>query len=163
MNQGCLKAFAIVLMLVGALLGVLGLVFLIAPGRAGTGLVMLIIGLALVAFAASRMKTMKGLSPEGVEQQITSVAAAANGDVTVSALAGETGLEDGLLRAGLERLLNKGMLQVELRDGTDHYLFPGLRQEKMVKKCPYCGNEYPVAQAGRTCPSCGGNLEVRPD
>ena len=162
MNQGFLKAFAMLLLALGALLGLLGLIFLIAPGRAGTGLIMLVISAVLIGLAASRLKAMKSLSPEGVEQQITAVAADAGGEVTVGAVAGVTGLEDGYVRQGLERLMRKGMVQVELRDGVDHYLFPGLKQEKMIKKCPYCGNEYPLAQAGRTCPSCGGNLEIRP-
>lgn len=162
MNQGCLKAFAFVLMVLGALLGLLGVVFLIAPGRAVTGLIMLVIGAVLIGFAASRLKAMKAVSPEGVEQHITQVAADSNGDVTVASLAGQTGLDDAVLRDGLDRLLRKGMVQVEVRDGTEHYLFAGLKEEKMIKKCPYCGNEYPLSQAGRTCPSCGGNLEVRP-
>lgn len=162
MNQGCLRAFAIVLMVLGALLGLLGLIFLIAPERHLTGFIMLVIGAVLIGFAASRLRAMKGLSPEGVEQQITAVAADAGGEVTVGSVAGVTGLADGYVRTGLERLMQKGMVQVELRDGVDHYLFPGLKQEKMIKKCPYCGNEYPLAQAGRTCPSCGGNLEIRP-
>ncbi|MCE5240375.1 hypothetical protein LLH23_18065 [bacterium] len=162
MNQGCLKAFAIVLLLLGVLLGFLGLVFAIAPGRAGTGLVMLVLGIAIIGFAATRLKAMQALSPEGVEQQITRVAADSNGDLTVGALAGQTGLPDSAVRDGLQRLLDKGLAKIELRDGVEHYVFAGLKQEKMIKKCPYCGNEYPVSQAGRTCPSCGGNLEVRP-
>jgi hypothetical protein len=162
MNQGCLKAFAFVMMLLGVLLGLLGLVFLIAPERGLTGFIMLVLGAVLIGFAASRLRAMKALSPEGVEQHITQVAADSNGDVTVGSVAGQTGLEDGAVRDGLQRLLQKGMVQVELRDGTEHYIFPGLKQEKMTKRCPYCGNEYPVSQAGRTCPSCGGNLEVRP-
>ena len=68
-------------------------------------------------------------------------------------------LDERDARQALARL---ALRQVEVRDGTEHYLFPGLRQEKMIKQCPYCGNEYPLSQAGRTCPSCGGNLEVKP-
>jgi hypothetical protein len=162
MNPGCLKTFAMLLLVLGALLGLLGLIFLIAPDRAGTGLILLVIGAVIIGFAASRLKAMKGLSPEGVEQQITVVAADAGGDVTIGAVAGVTGLEDSYVRAGLERLLRKGMVQIEPREGVDHYLFPGLKQEKMIKVCPYCGNEYPLSQAGRTCPSCGGNLEIKP-
>ncbi len=162
MNQGCLKAFAFVLLLLGVCLGLLGLVFLIAPGRAGTGLVMLVFGIVIIGFAASRLKAMQALSPEGVEQQITRVAADSNGDLTVGAVAGQTGLPDSAVRDALQRLLDKGLTRIELRDGVEHYVFAGLKQEKMIKKCPYCGNEYPVSQAGRTCPSCGGNLEVRP-
>jgi len=162
MNQGCLKPFAFAVMLVGVLLALLGLVFVIAPGRGLTGFIMLVAGVVLIGFAGSRLRTMKALSPEGVEQHITQVAADSNGDVTVGSVAGQTGLDDGAARDGLQRLLHKGMVQVELREGVEHYLFPGLKQEKMTKRCPYCGNEYPLSQAGRTCPSCGGNLEVRP-
>ena len=161
MNQGCLKAFAFTLMLLGVLLGLLGLDFIIAH-RGTAGFIMLVTGIVVIAFAASRLKVMNTLSPEGVEQQIMAVAADANGEVTVAAVAGTSGLGDGYVRAGLERLLKKGLVQVEVREGTEHYLFAGLKQEKMIKKCPYCGNEYPLAQAGRTCPSCGGNLEIRP-
>ncbi len=162
MNQGCLKGFALILLMLGALLGLLGIVFLIAPGRALVGLVMLLIGGALIGFAASRLRTLQGTSAAGVEQHIMQVATDSNGDVTVGALTGQTGLDDSLIRDGLQRLLGKGLVQVEVRDGTEHYLCPGLRQEKMIKQCPYCGNEYPLSQAGRTCPSCGGNLEVKP-
>jgi hypothetical protein len=162
MNQGCLKAFALVLMALGALLGLLGIIFLIAPGRALTGLIMLVLGGVLIGFAASRLKVMRTLSPEGVEQQILAAAAAANGEVTVATVAGTSGLEDNCVREGLERLLQKGLVQVEVRGGTEHYLFAGLKEEKMIKKCPYCGNEYPLGQPGRVCPSCGGNLEIRP-
>jgi rRNA maturation endonuclease Nob1 len=52
---------------------------------------------------------------------------------------------------------------VERREGAEYYVFAGLKQSRMVKKCPYCGNEYPVNTPGRTCPSCGGNLDVKPD
>lgn len=163
MNQGCLKAFAFVLLLLGALVALLGLVFLLAPGRASKGLIMLAIGGALIAFAASRLRALAALSPEGVEQALTAMANGANGEVTVTSAAGVTHLDEATIRAGLQRLLEQGMVQIERRDGVDYYLFPGLREQKVVKKCPYCGNEYPVSQHLRTCPSCGGNLEVRPD
>ena len=161
MNEGCLKLFALGIMLLGALLGLLGLIFVIAPDRGLVGFILLVVAVALIAFASSRLRRLKTLSPEGVEQQIMNVAASAEGDVTVGSVAGQTGLEDNYVREGLERLLQKGQVQVERRNGADHYVVPGLIREKMIKKCPYCGNEYPLSQAGRTCPSCGGNLEIR--
>lgn len=161
MNEGCLKLFALGIMLLGALLGLLGLIFVIAPDRGAVGFILLAAAVALIAFASSRLRRLKTLSPEGVEQQIMNVAASSEGDVTVGSVAGQTGLPDNYVREGLERLLQKGQVQVERRSGADHYLVPGLEREKMTKKCPYCGNEYPLSQAGRTCPSCGGNLDIR--
>lgn len=163
MNQGCLKGFAIALLLLGVLLALVGLVFLLAPGRAVKGIILLGIGGALIGFAASRLKVMAQLSPEGVEQQLTAMATGANGELTVTSAAGVTHLDETLIRAALDRLLQQGMVKLEHREGVEYYLFPGLHETKMVKKCPYCGNEYPVNQHLRTCPSCGGNLEVRPD
>ncbi|MEN6302194.1 MAG: hypothetical protein ABFD96_05675 [Armatimonadia bacterium] len=163
MNQGCLKTFALGQLWLGVLLALLGLVFLLAPGRAGTGLIMLLIGGAIIAFSASRLRVMKNLSPEGVEQQLQAAAAASGGELTVTEAVALTALEDGVVRAGLERLLHKDLVRLERRDGSDYYIFPGLTETKMIKKCPYCGNEYPLKQAGRTCPSCGGNLEIRPE
>lgn len=164
MEQGCLKGVAFGLVLLGALLGLLGLIFIIAaaqePAHGPAGWIMLGIAVALIIFAASRLRAMKTLSPEGVEQQITAVAAGANGEVTVASVAGVTGLDDAHIRQGLERLVSKGMARLDHRDGTDYYLFAGIKLEKKIKRCPYCGNEYPLAQAGRTCPSCGGNLEI---
>ncbi|MGE5531946.1 MAG: hypothetical protein ACM3VW_07525, partial [Bacteroidota bacterium] len=113
--------------------------------------------------ALNRLKVMTELSPEGVEQQLTAMATGSNGEITVTSAAGVTHLDDSTIRAALDRLLQQGMIQVEHRQGVEYYIFPGLHEQKMVKKCPYCGNEYPVAQHLRTCPSCGGNLEIRPD
>lgn len=163
MNSGCLKSLAIAMMVVGALLGLLGIIFLLAPGRAMTAGIMLIIGSILIAVALNRLKVMAEQSPEGVEQQLTAMATGSNGELTVTSAAGVTHLDDATIRAALDRLLQQGMIKVERRQGVEYYIFPGLREQKMVKKCPYCGNEYPVAQHLRTCPSCGGNLEIRPD
>jgi Zn finger protein HypA/HybF involved in hydrogenase expression len=163
MNSGCLKPLAIAIMVLGSLLGLLGIIFLLAPGRAMTAGIMLIIGSILIAVALNRLKVMAELSPEGVEQQLTAMATGSNGEITVTSAAGVTHLDDSTIRVALDRLLQQGMVKVEHRQGVEYFIFPGLHEQKMVKKCPYCGNEYPVAQHLRTCPSCGGNLEIRPD
>jgi len=164
MNQGCLKVFAFVLMLAGILLALIGVVYLLAPSFSDrVGLLMLLIGAGIIAFAASRLRAVQNLSPEGVEQQLQAAAAASGGELTVTEAVAITSLSDGIVRHGLERLLHKDLVRLERRDGADYYIFPGLTETKMIKKCPYCGNEYPLKQAGRTCPSCGGNLEIRPE
>lgn len=164
MNQGCLKLYAIVLLLVGAVLALVGLVYLAAPNASKlSAIIILAVGLIVIGFAASRLRALRSEAPEGVEQQLTALGAAAGGEVTVALAAGETGLDDMSVRLGLERLLQKGLVKLEHREGTEYYIFAGVKQQKMIKKCPYCGNEYPLAQAGRTCPSCGGNLDIVPE
>jgi DNA-binding transcriptional ArsR family regulator len=163
MNQGCLKTTAIVLIVVGVLLALLGLIFLLAPGKAVKGLIMLAVAGVIIGFAASRLKAMAALTPESIEKQLASLAAASGGEITVSEAVGRLGISAELVTAGLQRLQQRGMATIELRDGTEYYAFAGLKETRVTKKCPYCGNEYPVSSGLRTCPSCGGNLEVRPE
>ena len=163
MNPGCLKSFAIAIMVLGIAMGLLGVIFLLAPGHGVQGIILLVLGIILIATSANRLKVLAQLSPEGIEQQLAAMATGSNGEITVASAAGVTHLDDGTIRATLDRMLQQGMIQIEHRQGVEYYIFPGLREQKMVKKCPYCGNEYPVVQHLRTCPSCGGNLEIRPD
>lgn len=163
MNQGCLKPVAYFVLVLAVLLGLVGLLFVLAPGKAGKGLLMLAIAAGLIGFAVSRLRAMAQLSPQYLEEQITSLAAASNGVVTLASACGHLRLEPAAVAPVLAALAQRGVARVEHRDGAEAYVFPGLTETKMVKKCPYCGNEYPVGHSGRTCPSCGGNLEVKPD
>jgi len=60
----------------------------------------------------------------------------------------------------LERLRQQGLAQLEHRGEQTVYLFKGVLPAKAVRKCPYCGSEFPVRAAVRQCPNCGGTLEV---
>lgn len=162
MSQGCLRTVAYFVLLVGVVVGLLGLVFILAPGKAAKGLVMLIVAAGLVGFAVSRLRAMARLSPQYLAEQISALAAASNGEVTLAAACGHLRLPPETVAPVLSDLVNRGVARLEYRDGTDYYLFPGLKETKMVKRCPYCGNEYPVNTPGRKCPACGGNLEITP-
>ncbi|NPV46735.1 MAG: hypothetical protein HPY69_07240 [Armatimonadetes bacterium] len=163
MSQGCLRTVAYSLMLVGALIGLLGLVFVLAPGRAAKGLMMLLVAGGLIGFALSRLRAMARLTPEYLAEQVSALAAASNGEVTLASACGHLRLQPEAVAPVLSDLVSRGVARVEYRDGTEYYVFPGLKETKVVKRCPYCGNEYPVNTPGRKCPSCGGNLEVTPD
>lgn len=162
MNQGCLRTFAISIAVFGALLGILGLIFLLAPGYALKGIIMLALGLGIVLFAASRLRVIAANTPQSVEQNLSELAAASGGEITLAEAVGRLPYDDHTAAAGLQRLVDKGLAQVEVREGVQYYTFAGLKETKMIKKCPYCGNEYPVSSGFRKCPSCGGNLEIRP-
>ena len=163
MNQGCLKAVAHSLVVLGVLLGLVGVIFVLAPGRAGKGLVMLGLAALLIGFAANRLRAMARLTPQYLEELIAALAAAANGEVTLASACGQLRLDPARIAPVLEGLATRGVARVEHREGAEVYVFAGLRETKMVKKCPYCGNEYPVNTPGRTCPACGGNLGIEAD
>lgn len=163
MQQGLVKAMGVLMMVIGVLLGLLGLVFLLAGGdRASVGLIMLVIAAILIGLAASRLRAIEAARPESIEVELASLAAATDGEVTVAQALGHLRADELTIRQALESLVRKGVARVEMRGGTAFYKFSGTTQAKMIKKCPYCGNEYPLSSDTRTCQSCGGNLEVRP-
>jgi hypothetical protein len=162
MSQGSLRAFAFVLVVFGTLIMLLGIVFLLAPGRAAKGLLLLAIGGGVVGFAVQRLKTLATTTPDYLDEQLTNLAAAANGEVTVAAAVGQLRLDQATAEAALQRLVSHGLAKVEMRENIATFVFAGLKPAVMVKKCPYCGNEYPISLEGRTCPACKGNLEIRP-
>ena len=67
---------------------------------------------------------------------------------------------DDAARAALARLEAEGLCHQEHREGRTLYLFPGLKESKVVRRCAFCGNEYSVREALHKCPNCGGNLEI---
>jgi rubrerythrin len=63
-------------------------------------------------------------------------------------------------RAALARLEAQGLTHPERRDERTVYVFPGLQESKVVRRCTYCGNEYSVREPLHKCPNCGGTLEI---
>ena len=42
----------------------------------------------------------------------------------------------------------------------DLYVFPGLVEVKVARRCAYCGSEFSVKKPLHKCPNCGGELEL---
>jgi len=149
---GCLIA-------VGLVLGGVGLLAVIAQ-RYVWGLPCLIIGAVLVVWAIRKVGQLIADSPERVDTRVASLAAVSGGEITLGEVIGALRLAEADAQASLDRLVAEGICTREERGETATYVFPGLAEVRMVKRCPYCGNEYPLRDPRRTCPSCGANLEV---
>jgi rubrerythrin len=65
------------------------------------------------------------------------------------------------VQAALEILQSRGDAVPEQRDDRRVYVFPNLKETKVVRRCPYCGVQFPVKQAITQCPNCGGNIELQ--
>jgi Zn finger protein HypA/HybF involved in hydrogenase expression len=48
----------------------------------------------------------------------------------------------------------------ENREGREAYVFPELKETKVVCRCAYCGNEFSVKTPLHKCPNCSGDLEL---
>jgi membrane protein implicated in regulation of membrane protease activity len=150
--------FAGVLFLAG------GLIFLCAavqnPARWPVALVLLLIGGGLAAWAGVRWRRTRELMPEVLDDRITSLADRYDAEVTLAQVVSDLTVPDEAARVALARLEASGLCHQEQREGRVVYLFPGLKESKVVRRCAYCGNEYSVREPLHKCPNCGGQLEI---
>jgi len=150
------------------LLGVLflagGLVFLCAAvqdtARFPLALALLVVGGGLAAWAGNRWRKARHLSPDVLDDRIIDLASANDAELGLSRVIGALDIPDDVARTALARLEANGLCQQEHREGKTIYVFPGLQESKVVRRCAYCGNEYSVREALHKCPNCGGNLEI---
>jgi hypothetical protein len=141
-----------------------GLIFLCAAtanmARLPIALALLAIGAGLAAWAGIRWRRSRQLSPEVLHRRVTDLAAAHDAELTLAMVMSELDLPDELARTALARMEANGLCHQERREGRSVYVFPGLTESKVVRRCSYCGNEYSVREPLHKCPNCGGNLEI---
>jgi hypothetical protein len=150
--------------LAGVILLALGLIFLCAAAQSTMRLLvafaLLILGALLTAWAGLRWRRARQLDPDVLDDRITALAGSSDAEVTLAAVVGDLGVPDDAARAALARLESAGIARQERRADRTVYVFPGLRESKVVRRCTYCGNEYSVREPLHKCPNCGGTLEI---
>ncbi|HSJ57504.1 MAG TPA: hypothetical protein VLC95_10005 [Anaerolineae bacterium] len=146
-----------------ALLG-LGLIFLCAavqnPARWPIALALFIPGALLAGWAGLRWRRARQLDPDVLDDNITALAGRSDAEVTLASIVSDLGVPDDAARAALARLEAAGIARPQRRGDRTVYLFPGLQESKVIRRCTYCGNEYSVREPLHKCPNCGGTLEV---
>jgi hypothetical protein len=154
----------IVAFLVGAVSMAGGLIFLCAaadsPGRLPVALALLVIGGGLAGWAGFRWRRARALSPAVLDDRIIVLADRQGAEITLSQVVSSLGAPDEAARAALARLEANSLCYQEQREGRTFYLFPGLKESKVVRRCAYCGSEYSVREPLHKCPNCGGTLEI---
>jgi len=147
----------------GAALLFLGAMFIIAsgesPSRLTAGAAMALSAMALLA--AGVRFFMRGLrsGPGAAERAILKAAAKHNGRIARMLLMAETGGGDAV-EARLSEMSREGRVSEETIAGKTFCVFPEFQFSLKFKKCPYCGNDYPVREDVEKCPSCGGDLKI---
>jgi hypothetical protein len=156
--------------IIGALLSVagflsagLGILFLIAShgiaSRLIAGFILAGGGLAMLVAGVILFRRGMRTSPGGVRREILRLARMRNGELTGDAITGALGSSD-TVRFQLMDLVRKGIAREAAKDGRAVYLFDDFQAKLVLKKCPYCGNDYPVRDDIERCPTCGGDLKV---
>ncbi len=142
-----------------------GLLFLCAASRQLTRLILavalLIMGGGLAAWSGLTLRRLHDLDPEHLSDRITALAqTTGHAEVSLSQVVAQLGVPDEAAAAALGLLESRGQCHREHREGREFYVFPGLKETKVVRRCAFCANEFSVKTPLHKCPNCGGDLEV---
>lgn len=143
----------------------LGLLFLCAAtresGRLPLSLILLVMGGVLAAWSALTWRRGQQLEPERLADSILNLVRASGGsETTLAEVVAELNVPTEAAQRALSVLQGRGECRRERRAGKDLYVFPGLMERKVVRRCPYCGSEFSVKTPLYQCPNCGGQLEL---
>jgi hypothetical protein len=156
---------AIGILLIAMVFNAVGLVFLCAgtrqPGRYFPAAAFLIAGVGLAIWSGMSLRRQRALDPENLSDRITELARRGGQyEVTLSEVVAELQVPDEVAQAALDLLVSKGQCRREPREGRVVYIFPGLKESKVVRRCVYCGSEFSVKDPLHVCPNCGGEVEL---
>jgi len=154
---GCVLGVAILFLL-------FGLIFLLGsqgkPAILVAGIVMIVLAIAAGVFTMRKLGQVAGTSPDAIEERIVNLATMSGGEVTAAEATGALQVPVAEVQRALEELVSKGLAEHKVRDGDLYYVFPGIATVRKIKRCAYCGTEFPLREPGHKCSSCGGMLEV---
>jgi predicted Zn-ribbon and HTH transcriptional regulator len=164
--EGMMKrTILIIAFVISVVLLAMGLLFLCAttrePGRLPLSLILLVIGGGLAAWSALTWRREQRLEPERLADSIIDLARTSGGaEVSLAQIVAELNVPTEAAQRALGVLERRGECRRERRAGKDLYVFPGLVERKVVRRCAYCGSEFSVKKPLHKCPNCGGELEL---
>jgi hypothetical protein len=148
----------------GILSSFLGVMFLIASGekssRLTSGIILVACGVPVLIAGARLFVKGIGMGPAAVRKRLIRLAKMNHGELTEDAIEAEFGGSD-TARFQLGDLLKSGIASESGGGGRRVYIFPEFQLELIMKKCPYCGGDYPVSETVERCPNCGGDLKMQ--
>jgi hypothetical protein len=155
--------FGALLSTAGILTAGLGLIFLIAShgvaSRLAAGFIMSAGGLIALVAGVVLFRRGSRFNPSGIRKELLRLARIGNGELAEEAVAASLGDSDAV-RYQIQTLVREGIASEIVRDRRRVWVFAGLQMKMVVKKCPYCGNDYPVRDDIERCPTCGGDLKL---
>ncbi len=159
------RTILIAAFVVAVVLLAVGLLFLCAatrePGRLPLSVILIVIGGGVAAWSALTWRREQQLEPERLADSIIDLARASGGaEVSLAQIVAELNVPTDAAQRALGVLERRGESQRERGPDKDLYVFPGLKEVKVVRRCAYCGSEFSVKKPLHKCPNCGGELEL---
>lgn len=130
------------------------------PERWPLAILLLVVGGAGAVWSGLSYGKWAARQPGALAARITRLAEQNSGEVSLAQVMADLKVPAEVATAAMDDLQAKGQCHLEPRGEKTVYVFPGLKERKMVRKCVYCGSTFPVRDPLQKCPNCGGNLEV---
>ncbi len=158
------KILYVVLFIVGVGLIGLGLLFLMGSGgqssRSSTGFIMLGIGIASMVIGSTVKANVTKNTPSIIDADVMRLAARSDGRVTADMAVSDLHITKAQALESLDRLASAGTARPEMNDSGMTYVFANVKPKKKIRKCQFCGTEYPVSQPITKCTKCGGTVKL---
>jgi len=159
------RTILIAAFVIAVVLLAVGLLFLCAatrePGRLPLSVILIVIGGGVAAWSALTWRRDQQLEPERLADSIIDLVRARGGaEVSLAQIVAELNVPTDAAQRALGVLEGRGECRRERGPDKDLYVFPGLMEVKVVRRCAYCGSEFSVKKPLHKCPNCGGELEL---
>ncbi len=161
------QLFSVAAVASGALLGLLGLLFLIGsagqPRRLAVAGVALAMGAGLVWLGMRASRAARRVSAAVIVPELVVLARHGSGVITEADIVASLGERSPRALELLHEMLRRGDCRRDRRDGVPVYVFPEFETRILLRRCSFCGFEVPLAGGPNidTCPQCGGTYETR--
>ncbi len=151
--------------LVGGVVLALGLIFLCAAtsdaARLPLAVILLVLGAIIAGGSGYFWWQARARSPEQLATRFTELAkASGHAELSIADAMSSTNASAEEVQAAFALLERKNQAHRTRRADREVYVFPGLEEKKMVRRCQHCGREYSIKEAVYTCTNCGGQVEV---
>jgi predicted RNA-binding Zn-ribbon protein involved in translation (DUF1610 family) len=156
---------AVVLVLLGTGLMLLGLLFLMGAAGRGHRYAVAAAGLGggavLVGAGVRLFKSAEAASPEQLRAEILELARRRSGELAWSDVEAALGRRAEGARRALAALEEEGLCRRQDKAGASFWVFEDLQPRLLVVRCQFCQAELSPGAAAKQCPNCGGTLETR--
>ena len=159
------KTLIWILLALSAILIAAGLLFLCAAsvraGRLWLAIALIVLGGGLAAWGGASLRRLRELEPERVADRIVElVRRRGDTEITLADAVGSLSVPHETAEAALGVLAGRQLVERQRRQDRDVFVFPQLRESKVLRQCPYCGSEFSVKTPVHKCPNCGATLEL---
>jgi len=156
----------VVVYVIGVALVALAILFFIAsssnPSRVGTAVACGAAGIGAFFTGSILKRNSDTNNPILIDRDIITLAAKYDGRLTVDMAVSELEITRPQALESLDRLVDAGVARPEVNPTGQHYIFASVKPKRMIRRCIYCGREFPLAQPVTVCSYCGGTVKIIP-